>query len=87
MDISQVFPLYFKLHIALCYVFWLQEMSIKLTYNVLEENYQYLFHIGQKKERKINISLNIFFCVLQKTESLADKERQIWNMHSQVFVA
>jgi len=50
MDISQVFPPYFKLHIALCYVFWLQEMSIKLTYNVLEENYQHLFHIGQKRK-------------------------------------
>jgi len=41
----------------------------------------------KKGNKNKHFTKYILFCVLQKTESLADRERQIWNMHSQVFVA
>lgn len=45
---------YFELHIALCSVLGLKEMSVNLTDNVLQtENHQYLFHFSYSAQPSI----------------------------------
>ncbi len=70
--------MYFKLHVALCCVLGLKEMSINLIANIQAENYC-------KPGVEINVFSSLFGCILFILQSLIMLSQQIFSFYHFYF--